>query len=261
MENNEAAFCLKDVLFGYDKAEPVLRGIDLTIPKGEITAVLGPNGCGKSTLFHLICGTLKADGGSILLGNRKIEDIPRKEFAREVSIVHQYNVAPDDITVRKLVSMGRTPYHGMLSNRFNDEDIRAVNRALEITDTEKFADKYVSNLSGGQRQRVWLAMALAQNTKILLLDEITTYLDIYYQLQLLRMIADLRKDYGITVMMVLHDINQAMEFCSKAVLMDKGNILAAGDCEKIINEENLLKAFHVRSELHNLEGRQYCIFK
>ncbi|MCD8009060.1 MAG: ABC transporter ATP-binding protein [Clostridiales bacterium] len=226
-----------------------------------MTAVLGPNGCGKSTLFHLLCGSLKLTQGRILLDGRSIRDIPRREFARRVSIVHQYNLAPEDITVRKLVAMGRTPYHNMFSAHHTENDKKAVDRALEITDTAKYAQRPVRQLSGGQRQRVWLAMALAQDTEILLLDEITTYLDVYYQLQLLRLIAGLQREYGLTVVMVMHDINQAIEFCSQTVLMEDGHILASGGTNEIINEKNLLQAFHVETELHTLGSRRYCIYK
>ncbi len=261
MENNASFFRLENISFSYDKQEPVLKDISLSIPRGKMTAVLGPNGCGKSTLFHLLCGSLKLTRGQILLDGRDIRNIPRREFARKVSIVHQYNLAPEDISVRELVAMGRTPYHNMFSGHQTEEDKKAIRRAMEITDIEKYARRPVHQLSGGQRQRVWLAMALAQDTEILLLDEITTYLDVYYQLQLLRLIAGLQQEYGLTVVMVMHDINQAMEFCSRAVLMEDGHILASGDCGEVINEENLLQAFHVETELHNLSGRRYCIYK
>ncbi len=261
MESNTSFFCLENISFSYDKQEPVLKDISLSVPRGKMTAVLGPNGCGKSTLFHLLCGSLKLTQGQILLEGRDIRNIPRREFARKVAIVHQYNLAPEDITVRELVAMGRTPYHNMFSGHHTEEDKKAVRRAMEITDTEKYARRPVHQLSGGQRQRVWLAMALAQDTEILLLDEITTYLDVYYQLQLLRLIAGLQREYGLTVVMVMHDINQAMEFCSRAVLMEDGHILASGDTNDVINEENLLQAFHVETELRSLGDRRYCIYK
>ncbi len=261
MQNEYAAFRLQNVVFGYDGQETVLNGITAELLRGQMTAVMGANGCGKSTLFRLLCGNLKPDSGEIFLEEQEIKTIPRRQFARRVAIVHQYNLAPEDLTVRKLVTMGRTPYHSMLSSRNTEADNLAVERALELTDTAKYANRPVQRLSGGQRQRVWLAMALAQETDILLLDEITTYLDVYYQLQLLRLIQQLRQELNLTVVMVLHDINQAMEFCPATILMEGGRILSQGATEQVICEDNLLQAFRVNTEIHRIGDRRYCIFK
>ncbi len=257
----QPVFEVKNLSFSYGSGEPVLRDLSLTIPQGKITAVIGANGCGKSTLFRLLCGLHKPNSGEILLDGENIATIPRRDFAHKVSIVHQYNTAPDDITVEKLVAMGRTPYHGMLRGGLDNDDRDAIRRALQITDTEKYADKPVAELSGGQRQRVWLALALAQDTPVLLLDEITTYLDIYYQLQLLRLVRDLNHQSGLTVLMVLHDINQAIEFSDYTVMMKQGELLAAGETASTITGENLYRAFHIHTEVKTIDNKPYCIYR
>ena len=158
-----------------------LKSIHLEIPANEITAFIGPSGCGKSTLFSLMTKNLDPAKGKVLLGGKNIARLRLNEFARKVAIVHQYNTAADDITVERLVSFGRTPHLGMMGIR-GDEDERYVNWAMEVTNVSQFRERELSRLSGGQRQRVWIAMALAQGTEILFLDEPTTYLDIRYQI-------------------------------------------------------------------------------
>lgn len=202
-------FDIKGLTFSYG-SEQVIKGLDLSLKEGKVTTLIGANGCGKSTLFNLITKNLKPQGGSIMLGGREVSQIKLKDFAKQVAIVHQYNTAPADISVEKLVAFGRTPYHGFGSIANSEEDEQKIKRALEITNTEKLKDKAVAQLSGGQKQRVWIAMALAQDTKILFLDEPTTYLDIRYQLQILKLVRRLNEEYGMTVVMVLHGINQSL---------------------------------------------------
>ncbi len=203
MQTN-ASFSLENITFGYDAREPVIKGISLDIPRGEMTAVLGPNGCGKSTLFHLLCGSLRPAEGSILLDGQSIRDIPRREFARRVSIVHQYNLAPDDITVRKLVAMGRTPYHGMFSSHHTAEDNAAIDRALAATATEKNASRPVAQHSGGQRQRLAIACALVCGKEWIVLDEPTSGLD-YYHMTKVGELLHLLKKQGVAVLVITHD--------------------------------------------------------
>lgn len=218
-------FDIKGLTFSYG-SEQVIKGLALSLKEGKVTTLIGANGCGKSTLFNLITKNLKPQGGSIMLGGREVSQIKLKDFAKQVAIVHQYNTAPADISVEKLVAFGRTPYHGFGSIANSEEDEQKIKRALEITNTEKLKDKAVAQLSGGQKQRVWIAMALAQDTKILFLDEPTTYLDIRYQLQISKLVRRLNEEYGMTVVMVLHDINQSLYYSDEIVAMKDGRITA-----------------------------------
>jgi iron complex transport system ATP-binding protein len=252
---------VKNLSFSYEKDVPVLEDVSLSLAAGAVTVLLGANGCGKSTLFHLLTGRLKPTQGNILLNGQSIADIKRKEFAKTVAAVHQYNVAPDDITVKSLVAMGRTPYQNAFSYGYSKEDEAAVCNALKLTETTPYAERPVKSLSGGQKQRVWLAMALAQSPKILLLDEITTYLDIHYQYEILNLIRRLNRQQGITVLMVLHDINQALEFCDNAVIMKNGRVLSSGCKSDVITKETLDNAFEVQTTLTDLNGRRYCFIE
>ena len=170
-------FTVKGLSFAYGKQQ-VLNGLDLQIHEGAITTLIGANGCGKTTLFNLMTKNLRPDKGEVFLNDKNIADLRLKDYAKRVAIVHQYNTAPADITVERLISYGRTPYHTMGLSPDVKEDEEKVKWAMEITNTLKYKDKAVSELSGGQKQRVWIAMALAQDTKVLFLDEPTTYLDI-----------------------------------------------------------------------------------
>lgn len=246
--------------YGYEKGQEIIHGVTASFAPGKMTALLGANGCGKSTFLNLIAGVLKPNAGEILVNDKKIRLLNRKALAKMIAVVHQSNAAPGDMTVEKLVTAGRTPYrerfHGL-----SKEDERAVREALEDTDTLELASRPVLSLSGGQMQRVWLAMALAQETDILLLDEITTYLDIHYQLELLHLIAELNRKKGLTVIMVLHDLNLALEYCQEAVVMKKGQILAAGAVEQAVTETVLEEAFDVAASIVEAGDRRHCIFR
>lgn len=258
MENDKYSLVVSHLTFGYEKGSTILDDVSFSIKSGKITTLIGANGCGKSTLFHLLTGMLKPDSGEVLLDNIDIKSIKRRDFSKRIAVVHQYNTAPDDLTVRKLVEMGRTPYRNILSYGQSQSDEQAVNSALEITDTLKYADRVISRLSGGQKQRVWLALALAQSPEILLLDEITTYLDIHYQYEILNLIRKLNSEQKLTVIMVLHDINQAIEYSDNSIIMKDGRILASGAADEVIIKENLDVAFEVNTCLTKLNGRNYC---
>ncbi len=251
-------FLVKDLSFSYGKHE-VIKGLDLTIHEGTVTTLIGANGCGKSTLFNLMTKNLKPNSGTIELNGKNIADVKLKDFAKKVAIVHQYNTAPVDLSVEKLVSYGRTPYHklGMTNDSKTDEE--KVKWAMEITHTLKLKDKPVAELSGGQKQRVWIAMALAQDTKILFLDEPTTYLDIRYQLQILKLIRKLNREYGITIVMVLHDVNQSLYYSDEIVAMKDGKMIAHGEPEKIITSELVKSVYDVDLDIQKVDGKPFVI--
>lgn len=250
---------VQNLRFGYDRKCTVLDGISFSVPDGEITALLGANGSGKSTLFHLLTGRLKPQGGEITFCGRNIETIRRREYAQKIAVVNQYNTAPEDMTVRRLVEMGRTPYRKFLNLSESGADKDAVEAAMDFTDTRKFADRNISSLSGGQKQRVWLALALAQSPEILLLDEITTYLDIRYQYEMLKLIRRLNSEKNLTVVMVLHDINQAIAFSDNTVMMKNGKIIASGKTNEVISEKNLAVTFDVQTKITKIDGRTFCL--
>ncbi len=251
-------FTIKDLSFSYGK-QKVLDRLTLTLREGTITTLIGANGCGKSTLFHLMTKNLKTDSGEIFLRDKNIADMKLKEFAKQVAIVHQYNTAPMDISVEKLVAYGRTPYHTIGLSPDAKQDEEKVNWAMEITDTLKHKHKAVSQLSGGQKQRVWIAMALAQDTKILFLDEPTTYLDIRYQIQILKLIRQLNQEYNLTILMVLHDINQSLYYSDEIIAMKDGKIIAQGLPENIITPELVKSIFDVELNISTENGKPFIL--
>lgn len=250
---------VENISFGYSKNKLILKDVSFSLEPRGITALLGANGCGKSTLFHLLTGRLKPEKGKVVFDGKNIQDMKKRYFSQHIAVVHQYNTAPDDLTVRKLVEMGRTPYKNIFSYGKNSDDEKAVENALRITDTYKYSDNMISTLSGGQKQRVWLALALAQEPDILLLDEITTYLDIHYQYGILNLIKQLNIDKKITVLMVLHDINQAIQFCDNAIVMKDGKVISCGKTEQVVSKEIIDEAFCVDTYMTNIKGKMYYL--
>lgn len=256
MERN--VYEISDLTFSYGKHE-VLKGLDLSIHEGKITTLIGANGCGKSTLFNLLTKNLTPDSGTIRLNGTELSAIKRRDFARQVAIVHQYNTAPADLTVQRLIGYGRTPYQrmGVAANAKEDEE--KVRWAMEITNTAKLADKPAAELSGGQKQRVWIAMALAQDTKLLFLDEPTTYLDIRYQLDILKLIRRLNREFGITIVMVLHDINQSLYYSDEIVAMKDGRASAQGLPGEVITSELVREVYGVDLNISHLDGKPFIL--
>lgn len=251
-------FSIKGLSFAYGRQQ-VLKELELEIKEGVITTLIGANGCGKSTLFSLMTKNLTPETGKIVFQGKEITGIKRKEFARKVAIVHQYNTAPADLTVENLVAYGRTPYHTMGFSANGKEDEEKVGWAMEITNTLKHRDKPVTKLSGGQKQRVWIAMALAQDTKVLFLDEPTTYLDIRYQLQILRLIRRLNREFGMTIVMVLHDMNQSMYYSDEIVAMKDGKVLAQGAPEQVITPKLVHSIYDVELNIQKIDGKPFVI--
>lgn len=225
-------------------ARRILADLDLAVSPGDITAIVGANACGKSTLLRCMARLLRPSAGRVVLDGRSVRDVPTRELARRLGLLPQTPVAPDGITVADLVSHGRHPHQGLLS-RWTVADDRAVAAALDATRTTDLADREVDQLSGGQRQRVWIAMALAQETDILLLDEPTTFLDIAHQVDILDLLVDLNRARGTTIVMVLHDLNLAARYADQLVAMRGGVVHAAGPPETVLTEAMVREVFGV----------------
>ena len=255
---SDNVFQIRGLSFAHGK-HTVLKGLDLDLHAGRITTLIGANGCGKSTLFHLMTKNLRPDAGRILLRDQDISACRLRDFARQVAIVHQYNTAPADLSVEKLVAYGRTPYQTMGLSPDPEADAEKIRWALEITHTDKYRDKPVAELSGGQKQRVWIAMALAQGTQVLFLDEPTTYLDIRYQLQILHLIRQLNREYGMTIVMVLHDINQSLHYSDEIVAMSDGQVCAHGLPEEIVTPQLIRRVYDVDLAIRPVDGKPFVI--
>ena len=251
-------FSVENLCFSYGKHE-VIKNLSFDLHEGKITTLIGANGCGKSTLFNLMTKNLKPNSGIIKLGKTNIAGIKLKDFAKSVAIVHQYNTAPVDLTVQKLISYGRNPYHTFGVSQNVKEDEKKIQWAMEITNTLKLKDKPVAELSGGQKQRVWVAMALAQDTKILFLDEPTTYLDVRYQLEILKLIKQLNREFGITIVMVLHDINQSLYYSDEIIAMKNGSIIAQGIPSEIITSDLIQSVYDVDLNIQMIDGKPFVL--
>ncbi|MFT4299409.1 MAG: ABC transporter ATP-binding protein [Aeromicrobium sp.] len=231
---------------GYDQ-RTIISGLDVTIPDGSFTVIIGPNACGKSTLLRTLSRLLKPTAGAVLLDGRDVHEYQGKAFAREIGLLPQQSLAPDGITVVDLVSRGRFPYQ-TLFKQWTDADEQAVRSALEATRLVELSHRPVEALSGGQRQRVWIAMALAQETPILLLDEPTTYLDLAHQLEVLELCARLNAQ-GRTLVAVLHDLNQAARYATHLIAMRSGSVITEGAPDQVVTEESVERVFGVRSRV------------
>ena len=203
---------------------------------------------------------LKPKAGDIYIDNTNICQMKVKDMAKKIAMVHQQNAAPSDISVERLVRFGRMPYQTMLSS-YDEEEEEIVAWALEVTNLSHLAEKCVGQLSGGERQRAWIAMALAQKSEILFLDEPTTYLDVFYQIEVLSLVRKLNREYGMTIVMVLHDINQAIQFSDNLIIMKKGKICYEGPVEMGITKERLLEVYGIRANIlwSEQNGCQYMI--
>jgi len=238
---------LEKLSLSYDGKTIVVRELDLSIAPGTVTALVGPNGCGKSTLLRGVSRLLKPTHGSVYLNSRDIHKLKAKELARQLGILPQSPRAPEGLTVHELVAQGRYPHQSWFQ-QWSSEDERIVDEALITTNLALFADRPVDTLSGGQRQRAWIAMALAQQTEILLLDEPTTFLDLAYQMDVLDLLQSLNAE-GRTIVMVLHDLNHAARYADTIVALRGGQIVAQGTAEEIMTAENIFQVFGLRSTI------------
>ncbi|MET7968475.1 ABC transporter ATP-binding protein [Micromonospora sp. NPDC005305] len=226
---------------GYDR-RTVAEDLTVAVPDGSFTVIIGPNACGKSTLLRALARLLRPARGTVLLDGADIHRRPARQVARTLGLLPQSAVAPDGLTVAELVSRGRYPHQGLL-RQWSREDERVVDRAMADTGVAELADRPVDELSGGQRQRVWIAMALAQQTPLLLLDEPTTYLDIAHQVEVLDLCARLHEKQGRTLVAVLHDLHQAARYATHLVAMRDGRVVAAGDPRRIVTTELVEEVF------------------
>lgn len=233
----------KNLKAGYNKTV-IIDGIDVTIPSNKISVIIGSNGCGKSTLLKNFARLIKPFDGEILLDGAGYDKMHSKDLAKIIGLLPQSPMVPESITVYDLVARGRYPYQKPFS-QLTSEDQEAIEEAMEMMGVSKLRDQFVEELSGGQRQRVWIAMALAQQTDILFLDEPTTFLDISYQVQILELLKNLNEKKGTTIVMVLHDINLASRYADCLFAMKNGELIAAGSPEDILNEELMLRVFNL----------------
>ena len=246
---------LENTSFSYNKKKEFIQDLSLEFKSGEITTILGPNGSGKSTLLHMMSTYLKPKSGKIYLGDKDLGKLKQKEIAKYISCVYQENEAPDDITVRDLVSFGRNIYSSV-KKEDKEENKRMIDFALKATGIEEIQDKKVVNLSGGQKQRAFIAMSLAQNTEVLLLDEPTTYLDIYHQIEILEVVKSLNEKYNITIVMVLHDLNQAINYSHNIVIMKNGNLIKQGKATEVLNEQTIKDVYNVSGYIHKEDNEE-----
>jgi iron complex transport system ATP-binding protein len=239
----------RDLHAGYPSAsELVIEALSLDIADGEIVALVGPNGSGKSTLLRALGRVLKPKTGVVYLDGRLMREWPTREVARRLALLPQGPTLANDMTVEELVRMGRSPHQGILGILTNADEL-AVQQALHDTSLEGLAGRQVSALSGGERQRVWLAMALAQQPHILLLDEPTTFLDLNHQLEVLDLVRELNRQRGLTVVMVLHDLNQAARYCGRMVVLRQGRVYADGAPAAVLTPNTLRDVFGVEARV------------
>ena len=249
---------VEGIKFSYNKDEEFINDLSVEFKKGKITTILGPNGSGKSTLLSLLCGLNKAKSGKILIEGKDITKLKYKDIAKVIATVHQQNSVPNDITVRDLVGYGRLPFKKRFEHT-NSDDEEIINWALKETGLEEMEEKLVMSMSGGERQRVFIAMALVQKPKILFLDEPTTYLDIYHQIEILELVERLNREHGTTIVMVLHDINQAIKYSDNLAVMKDGALVKEGRANDIIDKNLIMKVYGVSGTMGKVNGESYYV--
>ncbi len=263
---NDSILKAEHIDSGYNH-KTIVSDVSVTVPKNKISVILGANGCGKSTLLKTFARLLAPQNGQIVLDGKSIAEIPSKQLAKTLGLLPQSSVAPEGIHVLDLVSRGRFPYRQFLKS-MTKEDYAAIEEAMEIMGITSLADRAVDELSGGQRQRVWIALALSQQTDILLLDEPTTFLDIAYQVEILDMLTDLNRKRKTTIVMVLHDINLSARYADCLFAMKNGKLVAEGTPKEIITPKLIKDIYGLdcdvitdpvsKSPMILPKGRYYC---
>lgn len=238
----------------------IVKDLNLNVPEGKITTIIGANGCGKSTILKTLARILKPKSGEIYIDGTEINKQSSKELAKKMAVLPQSPKAPDGLTVEELIAYGRFP-HQKGFGTLNKEDYDIVKWALEVTGILEFKDRTIDALSGGQRQRAWIAMALAQETDILLLDEPTTYLDLAHQLEILKLLEELNKKQGRTIVMVIHELNNAARFADHMIGVKKGKVVCEGTPKEVMTNKNLREIFNIDAQIieEPKSGKPVCI--
>jgi iron complex transport system ATP-binding protein len=242
-----ASLSTENLQIGYGE-KIIVDNLNLQINKGEITTIIGANGCGKSTILKTMARVHAANSGVVYLDGKMIHKIPTKEIAKKMAVLPQSPEAPSGLTVYELISFGRSPHQGGFG-RLTDEDRQVIHWALDVTGLTSFANQAVDDLSGGQRQRAWIAMAIAQETELLLLDEPTTYLDMAHQLEILKLLEKLNREEGRTIVMVIHDLNHAARFSHHMVALRSGKLVKEGTAEEVMTHQVLKEVFQIDAEI------------
>lgn len=245
-EKNET-IKLVDLSIGYEDTI-IIPSMNLEIPRGKISMIIGANGCGKSTLLKSIARIIKPKSGEIYMNGANIKKLAPKEIAKQMAVLPQSPQAPDGLRVKELIAYGRFPYQTPLGG-LSAHDHEVIEWAMQSTGISELKDRYVENLSGGQRQRAWIAMALAQETEILVLDEPTTYLDMSHQVEILQLLKEINRERNITIVMVLHELNNACKFADHIIGMKKGELKFAGAPLEVITPENLKTLYEIDATL------------
>ena len=248
---------IENLSFSYGN-QPTLKDISFCVKRNAITTLIGANACGKTTLLKLMTKNLQPDSGKITFESTQLDRISIKDFAKRAAIVHQKNSAPDDLEVQALVAYGRLPYAAAFRRKTVEDEAR-IHFAMEATGILDLADRPMGELSGGQRQRAFIAMALAQNTPFLFLDEPTTFLDIRYQVEILRLIQKLNREFHLTIVMVLHDINQALVYSDEIIGMKQGEILVQGAPQTAITKNTIQDLYGIDLDIGYLDGRMWVL--
>ena len=259
MSTNNSAIAVKQLSVTLGNRH-ILHDISVSIPMGKVTTLIGPNGCGKSTLLRSMIGYISSPSDCVTIFDKPLSSYSQNTLARQMAFLPQVPNMPKDMTVEELVYCGRYPYQNWWKNTAK-EDREIVDNALSITKTDHLRHQLIPSLSGGERQRVWIAMALAQEPKLLVLDEPTTYLDINHQLEIMELLKRLNKEQGLTVLMVLHDLTQAVQYSDYMAVIKSGHLIAAGNTKDITSDSLFKEVFSVDVQVDNFDNKPYVRVK
>lgn len=239
--------CAENISISYAKKQ-VVHEFCMQVKQGEIISIIGPNGSGKSTILKALSRLIRPSSGVAYLNGYDIQHLPTKEVAKKLSVLSQYNHSPADCTVRELVAYGRMPYKKWYEIK-NKQDDKIIDWAIKVTKLTSYVDRFMSTLSGGERQRAWIAMTLAQKTNILLLDEPTTYLDISHQLEVMELLYEINREHKVTIIMVLHDLNQASIYSDRIFVIKNGRLVTYGKPNQVITREMLRNVYNIEANI------------